>query len=149
MNIFKLASIGILLICIFTFSSCTHDKQETDASITDKQERSVEEVKLEVLQRSSLETLEEGETIVSLVEIPPDTVLPWHYHPGEEFIYILEGSGTLQRQNKPDTLLTKGTIFKVPFEQAHTAKTGKEYVRALVFRVHKKGDPERIPVEVK
>jgi quercetin dioxygenase-like cupin family protein len=115
--------------------------------MNDKQARSVEEVKLEVLQRSALETLKEGEAIVSLVEIPPDTVLPWHYHPGEEFIYVLEGAGTLQQQDKPDTLLTKGTIFKVPFKQVHTAKTGNEGVRALVFRIHKKGEPERIPVD--
>ena len=105
------------------------------------------EVKVTNLMRTALEVWEGGEVIVSYVEIPPDTVLPKHYHPGEEFYYILEGSAVLWQKDKPDTLLKKGDVFKVPLKQVHTAITKKEGVKGLVFRVHEKGKPIRVNVE--
>ena len=104
-------------------------------------------VKLENLFKSSLESSSDLEVIVSLVEIGPNVTLPKHYHPGEEFIYALEGSATLWLRDQPDVHLKAGQVAKVPLEQVHTAVTGDQPVKALVFRVHKKGQPERIPVE--
>ena len=102
------------------------------------------EVKSTNLLRTELELTEGVEVIVSAIEIPPETTLPTHYHPGEEFVYITEGSGIVWQKGKPDIVLKKGDVFKVPLKQVHTAKTGKEGFKALVFRVHKKGEPERI-----
>ena len=103
------------------------------------------ELKLANLMRAELESAEGIEVIVSLIEIPPGTTLPKHHHPGEEFVYLLEGSGTVWQKDKPDVHLKKGDVFKVPLEQVHTAMTNKEGFKALVFRVHRKGEPERIP----
>ena len=104
-------------------------------------------VKLETLFKSSLESSSDLEVIISLVEIGPNLTLPKHYHPGEEFIYALEGSATLWLRDQPDVLLEPGQVAKVPLEQVHTAVTGDKPVKAIVFRVHRKGHPERIPVE--
>ena len=101
-------------------------------------------VKLENLLKSSLESSSDLEVIVSLVEIGPNLTLPKHYHPGEEFIYALEGSATLWLKDQPDVVLEAGQVAKVPLEQVHTAITGDQPVKAIVFRVHKKGQPERI-----
>ena len=106
-----------------------------------------EPVKLENLLKSSLESSPDLEVIVSMVEIGPGLSLPKHYHPGEEFIYVLQGSGTLWLKDQPDIQLEAGQVAKVPLEQVHTAITGDQPVKALVFRVHKKGQPERIPAE--
>tara|TARA_Y100000588_G_scaffold165414_1_gene179429 strand:- start:460 stop:747 length:288 start_codon:yes stop_codon:yes gene_type:complete len=51
------------------------------------------QVKLANLLRAELEVAEGAEVIVSLVELPPQTTLPTHYHPGEEFVYVLRGRG--------------------------------------------------------
>ena len=104
-------------------------------------------VRLENLLKSSLESSSDLEVMVSLVEIGPELTLPKHYHPGEEFIYVLEGSATLWLKDQPDVLLEAGQVAKVPLEQVHTAITGDQPVKAVVFRVHKKGQPERIPAE--
>ncbi len=96
---------------------------------------------------SQLELVEGIEVVVSHVVIPPNTSLPKHWHPGEEFIYILEGSGVIWQEGKPDTNLKKGDVFNVPLKQIHTAITSEEGVTILVFRVHKEGEPIRINVE--
>lgn len=100
---------------------------------------------LENLLRSDLESAEGLEVIVSLVEIPPAMALPKHRHPGEEFAYVLEGGATLWQDGKEDVALKAGDAGKVPLQQAHTVSTGAEGAKFLVFRVHKKGEPERIP----
>lgn len=102
--------------------------------------------KLETLLRQVLEGVDSTEVIVSRVTIPPNTSLPKHWHPGEEFAYVLEGSVTLWQRGKDDIVGRPGDVLTVPLEQVHTAVTGKEGGSVLVFRVHRQGQPERVPV---
>jgi quercetin dioxygenase-like cupin family protein len=84
------------------------------------------------------------EVVVSRVTVPANTILPRHWHPGEEFAYVLEGSLTLWQEGKEEIVYKKGEVGVVPFKQVHTISTADEPVTALVFRVHEKGQPERI-----
>ena len=102
---------------------------------------------LENLLKAELEGFENGEIIVSRVDIPPHTTLPKHWHPGEEFAYILKGSCTLWQEGKEDIVGHEGDVLKVPLAQIHTAVTGDEATTILVFRVHESGKPERVLVE--
>lgn len=101
---------------------------------------------LENLLMTELEGAPGTEVIVSRVEIPANMSLPKHWHPGEEFAYVLEGSVTLWQEGKADTTLVQGQTGMIPLKQIHTAKTGDRGVTLLVFRVHAKGQPERVPV---
>lgn len=103
--------------------------------------------KVDNLLRSELQVADGVEVIVSVIEIGPQFTLPKHYHPGEEFVYVLEGSATVWQQGKPDRVLRAGEVFKIPLEQVHTAMTSDSSARAIVFRVHRKGEPDRVPVE--
>jgi len=103
--------------------------------------------KLATLLRAGLEAVEGTEVIMSLVEIPAGMTLPTHYHPGEEFIYVLEGSGVIRLDGEDDIPLAAGDVFKVPLRKVHTAVTTEHAMKAVVFRVHPEGEPERIPVE--
>ena len=103
--------------------------------------------KLENLLKAELEGFAGAEVIVSRVTIPPHTSLPKHWHPGEEFGYVLEGSVVLWQDGKDDVECRAGDVVKIPLEQVHTAFTRDEATTLLVFRVHEKGKPERIPVE--
>ena len=48
-------------------------------------------------------TIADGlEVIISDVVIPPNATVPRHYHPGEEFLYVLEGSAVQVEEGKPD-----------------------------------------------
>lgn len=104
-------------------------------------------VKLETLLKTQLEGVEGTEVIVSKVHIPANTSLRKHWHPGEEFVYILEGSVTLWQEGKDNITGKKGEVIKIPLKQIHTGITGDEGADVLVFRVHEKGKPERVIVE--
>jgi quercetin dioxygenase-like cupin family protein len=96
---------------------------------------------------TALTGVENTEVIVSRVTIPPNTSLPKHWHPGEEFAYVLEGSVTLWREGAPETVGKPGDVVMVPLKQVHTAITKEEGATILVFRVHQMGQPERVLVE--
>jgi quercetin dioxygenase-like cupin family protein len=131
------------LIFIFHSTSSSHDNHKKPDSITG----TIEGLKIDNIMTEELELAEGTEVVITHLVIPPNTTLPKHWHPGEEFVYILEGSGILWQQGKPDVVLKKGDAYKVPLKQVHTAKTLEESVTILVFRVHEKGKPVRINVE--
>ena len=114
---------------------------------SDKESAGKSELKLETLLKAVLEGVDGTEVIVSRVTIPPNTSLPKHWHPGEEFAYILEGSVTLWQKGKDDIVGKPGDVLKVSLRQVHTAITKDEGATILVFRVHEQGQPERVSVE--
>ena len=106
-----------------------------------------QELKLEDLLTSPLEGVEGTEVVVSRVTIPPNTALPKHWHPGEEFGYVLSGSVVLWQEGKEDVIGQEGDVLTVPLKQVHTAMTRDEGATILVFRVHELGQPGRTLVE--
>lgn len=103
--------------------------------------------KLESLLKSKLEGVPGKEVVISKVQIPANTSLPKHWHPGEEFAYVIKGNVTLWQKGKEDRLISEGEVVKVSLKQIHTAKTGDEGVTLLVFRVHEEGKPERVIID--
>lgn len=97
-----------------------------------------------LLQESLSEKFSPGrEVLVDLVEIPPNSQLDRHWHPGEEFHYYLEGDPEITIAGKGLVRPTPGTVGHVPFETLHRAGAGKAGAKILVFRVHTKGMPWR------
>jgi quercetin dioxygenase-like cupin family protein len=105
------------------------------------------ELMLETLLSTQLDGVEGTEVIVSRVVMPPNTALPKHWHPGEEFAYVLEGSTILRRDGKPDLTVLKGELVKISLKEIHSAVTTDQGAEILVFRVHEHGKPERILVD--
>ena len=101
------------------------------------------EIKMENLLLESLseDFTPDREVRIDLVEFPPDTVLSWHWHPGEEFHYYLEGEVEIQIEGQPSIIGKSGTVGHVPFKTRHQAVTHEKGARVLVFRVHTKGEP--------
>ena len=95
------------------------------------------------LLRESIAGVEGKEIIVSRVSFPPHTELPWHWHPGEEFFYVIEGSVTLKRRGEPDLPTTQGDAQKIAPQIIHTGSTGEQGAELVIFRVHAEGEPER------
>jgi quercetin dioxygenase-like cupin family protein len=109
--------------------------------------KTASKLKLENLMRSQLGRVSGTEVIVSRVTLPPGAVLPTHWHPGEEFAYVLDGSVTIHLKGKKSMVGRAGDVLKVPLKQVHSAKAGKRGATALVFRVHESGKPERVIVK--
>ena len=95
---------------------------------------------------SQLQGVAGTEVVVSVTTIPPNTTLPRHWHPGEEFAYVLQGSFVLQQDGKADEHYRKGDVGVVPLKQVHTVATQDEGASILVFRVHEAGEPGRVLV---
>lgn len=83
------------------------------------------------------------EVQVDLVQIPPNTTLDRHWHPGEEFHYYLEGEVEIRIDGAPSIIGTAGGVGHVPFKKWHVAVAGSKGAKILVFRVHTKGEPWR------
>jgi quercetin dioxygenase-like cupin family protein len=81
------------------------------------------------------------EVRIDLVEFPPDTALDWHWHPGEEFHYYLEGEVEIQIGGQPSIIGKPGMVGHIPFKTRHRAVTHDKGAKVLVFRVHTKGEP--------
>lgn len=94
-----------------------------------------------------LEGVQDTEVVLSITTVPPNTTLPTHWHPGEEFAYMLEGSIVLHQEGKPDEFYKKGDAGVVPLKQIHTISTQENGATVLVFRVHEQGQPGRILVD--
>jgi quercetin dioxygenase-like cupin family protein len=116
--------------------------QAQEAQVAEEADRP----KLETLLTQDLEGAEGVEVVISRVTLPPDTVLPQHWHPGEEFAYVLKGTVTLYLEGEQGQILSPGEAGVVPLEKVHHAKAGEDGVALLVFRVHQAGESERVLV---
>ena len=84
--------------------------------------------------------------VVSDVVIPAGASVPRHTHPGEEFVYVVDGEAIHVEDGTPDRALKAGDGLVIRKERAHSPRGGPEGARAIVFRVHPSGAPERTPV---
>lgn len=87
------------------------------------------------------------QAIVEDAVFAPDAELPSHYHPGEEMLYMIEGSVELFQQDKPAITLVAGDAYAIPAGLVHRAKAGPDGGRAVIFRAHPKGEPVRIAAD--
>jgi quercetin dioxygenase-like cupin family protein len=62
------------------------------------------------------------EVIQAIVDIDPGVTSPKHWHPGEEIIYVLEGSLEYQVEGKPPVTLKAGDVLFIPAGTIHAAK---------------------------
>ena len=104
-------------------------------------------VQADNLLRESIAGVEGKEIIVSRVSLPPHIELPWHWHPGEEFFYVIEGSVTLMRRGEPDLPAGAGDAQNIAAQVIHTGSTGEQGAELVIFRVHVVGEPERYLVD--
>ena len=99
------------------------------------------------LHRVELADASELEVVMGLIERSPESTGAKHYHPGGEFGYILEGAMTFATENERPVALEAGDSFYQPPGEWHIASTAAEGVKAVVFRVLKKGQPMMVAVD--
>jgi quercetin dioxygenase-like cupin family protein len=82
------------------------------------------------------------EVIQNRVDISPQAPAFKHTHPGEEIIYVLEGSLEYQVESKPPTTLKAGEVLFVPAETIHAVRNvGSGNAAELATYVVEKGKP--------
>ena len=88
------------------------------------------------------------EVVQAIVEIAPGVTAAKHWHPGEEIIYVLEGSLEYQVEGKPPVTLKVGDVLFIPAHTIHSAKNiGSGNAAELATYVVEKGKPLVVPVK--
>ena len=86
------------------------------------------------------------EAIQVRVDFDPGKTAPNHKHPGEEIIYVLEGTIVYQLEGKPPVTLKRGDVLFVPAGVVHSAtNAGKDNAAELATYVVEKNKPLVIP----
>jgi quercetin dioxygenase-like cupin family protein len=62
------------------------------------------------------------EVVQAIVALDPGVSSGKHWHPGEEIIYVLEGSLEYQVEAKPPVTLKAGDVLFIPARTIHDAK---------------------------
>jgi len=108
-----------------------------------------EPFKRTMLLKTDLKGLEGKEAVVVLAELAPGASAGKHYHPGNEFNYVLEGSGVLEIDGKPPITLQAGGTHHIQPREVHDARntSATDPLKILVFWVTDKGQPLTIPVK--
>jgi Uncharacterized conserved protein, contains double-stranded beta-helix domain len=82
------------------------------------------------------------EVVQTIVELAPGTTALRHTHPGEEIIYVLEGTWEYTVEGKPPVTLKAGGVLFIPAGTIHSAKNvGSGNGAELATYVVEKGKP--------
>jgi len=82
------------------------------------------------------------EVIQVRVELDPGTVAPSHRHPGEEIIYVLEGTWEYRLEGNAPVTLKAGDVLFIPAGAVHSASNvGADKGAELATYIVEKGKP--------
>ncbi|MFN6936074.1 MAG: cupin domain-containing protein [Tsuneonella sp.] len=103
-------------------------------------------VKRTDLQRHDL-SIDGRETVQARIDIAPGGTAPWHRHPGEEVIYVIEGVLEYKLEGKSPVTLKAGQVLFVPSGVAHKAHNpGTTNGAELATYIVEKGKALVVPV---
>ncbi|HKX06188.1 MAG TPA: cupin domain-containing protein [Methylomirabilota bacterium] len=82
------------------------------------------------------------EVVQTIVELAPGTTAPRHTHPGEEIIYVLDGTWEYTVEGKPPATLKAGDVLFIPAGTIHSARNaGTGRAAELATYIVEKGKP--------
>jgi quercetin dioxygenase-like cupin family protein len=109
----------------------------------------MQHVKIAELHKADLVTSDGKEASMFLAELGPGANMGKHYHPGDAFAYILDGTMLLEIAGGQSVTLKPGQSGSLPPRTVHDDKNASQSapLKFLVFHVAKKGDPLAVPVQ--
>ncbi|MBO0733954.1 MAG: cupin domain-containing protein [Methylocapsa sp.] len=85
------------------------------------------------------------EVTATLVEIPPGADVGWHEHPNIRYVYVIEGTLTIEFENGLRRDFTPGTIFVEALRTRHHGlNAGPAPLKVLFIDHSEKGQPNMI-----
>lgn len=93
------------------------------------------------LQRHNIE-ISGYETIQARIDFEPESAFGMHSHPGEEIIYVLEGTFEYQIEGEKPVVLKAGEVLFIPAGKNHSARNiGKVKASELATYIVRKDKP--------
>jgi quercetin dioxygenase-like cupin family protein len=100
-----------------------------------------------ILQRQDL-SIPGREVVQARVDLTPEAPPIRHTHPGEEIIYVLEGSLEYEIEGNPSMTFTAGDVLTVPAGAIHSVKNvGSDNAAELATYIVEQGKPLLAPAE--
>ena len=88
------------------------------------------------------------EAVQVRVDFPPGAVAARHSHPGEEIVYVLEGTLEYTLDGKPPVTLKAGQVLFIPAGAIHAARNvGAGNGAELATYIVEKGKPLVVPAK--
>jgi quercetin dioxygenase-like cupin family protein len=107
-----------------------------------------------VLMKKDLEADPKKEVTVFVGEFKPGAKSGKHYHPGQEFIYVLEGQGVMEEVGKPPVDMKPGVLLYFQSDPANptyvheaTNLSKTTVMKLLVTLITEKGQPLAYPLK--
>lgn len=85
------------------------------------------------------------ETVIMLVDVPPQVNTGLHTHPGFDAAFLVEGEITVMERGRPHKTIHPGESWHVRPGIVHEAKAGAQTARVLATYVVEKGKPLATP----
>jgi quercetin dioxygenase-like cupin family protein len=85
------------------------------------------------------------ETVVAVIEIPPNMDVARHTHPGPEVDYVLEGDLVLNVEGVGPKSYKAGDSFYIPEGTPHAGKSGPNGTKLVGTYIVEKGKPLASP----
>lgn len=97
-----------------------------------------------ILSKTDLTVAPGMEAVVLTVDGAPGLVGKKHFHPGDEFIYVAEGTLTLDVAGKGKVTLKQGETLHIPGMVVHQAVNPSQDTpfKAVTFGIFEKGQPD-------
>lgn len=87
------------------------------------------------------------EVVYALVEIPANTTVGRHTHPGSVFAYMMEGDYTFIPDGQPEKTYKAGENFRIEPGVIHNEKSGTTPSKLMVVFTVEKGKPLASPAQ--
>ena len=107
-----------------------------------------------VLVKKDLEADPKKEVTVFVSEYKPGAKSGKHYHPGQEFIYVLEGQGVMEEVGKPPVDMKPGVLLYFQSDPANpsyvheaTNLSKTAVMKLVVTLITEKGQPLAYPLK--
>lgn len=105
------------------------------------------QVKRNIVMKKDM-TIPGREAVMVYVELPPGAAEGRHIHPAEAYVFVLEGSISLETEGLPTVTLKAGDVFQYLPGQVHQAiNNGSVTAKLAAVFVAEKGKPLTTPAK--
>lgn len=133
----------LLIICLLAIGTLTAAGADTTDTIANESAGITDQV---LLQRA-LKSAGDSDVIIDRVTLPPNTELARRWHPGQMFVYVMDGTIMVAADGADETIATAGDLLEIPYKQVYSARTTNTATSLLIFRIHDANQPIRVMMD--
>lgn len=100
------------------------------------------------LNSTAIPTAVSTHVVTSRTMFAPGAGTGWHFHPGQDFVYVVQGSLIMEARGVAPVAINAGDTYVTPAKQVHRASNPSKSVQAVAIAVSIVPDGEEASVPV-